>query len=74
VQCYDVESGEQTYSTDLENAGDGGAPAFIRVNSKDQIATGGMYFKGSKYDDKNSDGLFFCLIAPDGNITKFTKG
>lgn len=73
VQCYDVESGDQNYSTDLENAGDGGAPAFIRVNSKDQVATGGMYFKGSKYDDKNSDGLFFSLIGADGSISKFTK-
>jgi len=73
VQGYDVETGEQTYSTDLVDGEDGGAPAFIRVNGKDEIATGGMYFKGSKYDDKNSDGLFFCLLGADGSISKFTK-
>jgi hypothetical protein len=32
-----------------------------------------MYFKGSKYDDKNSDGLFFTLISGEGEIKQFTK-
>jgi len=73
VQCFNVADGEQLFSTDLVNGEDGGAPAFIRITSKGEVATGGIYFKGSKYDDKNSDGMFFCVISEDGTISKFSK-
>lgn len=73
VQCFNVEDGEEVYSTDLVNEDDGGAPAFIRVTASGAVITGGMYFKGSKYDDKNSDGLFFTLISGEGEIKQFTK-
>ncbi len=73
VQCFNVEDGEQLYSTDLTNGEDGGAPAFIRVTANGEVATGGMYFKNSKYDDKNSDGLFFAIISTDGKVNQFTK-
>jgi hypothetical protein len=73
VQCFDLATGDQLYSTDLVNGDDGGAPSFIRIASNGDVATGGMYFKGGKYDDKNSDGLFFSLISSAGAISQFTK-
>jgi len=73
VQCFDLSSGEQIYSTDLLSEEAGGAPSFIRVSPSGEVATGGMYFKGAKYDDKNSDGLFFALLSPTGAVTQFSK-
>ena len=73
VQSVNLETGEAVYSTALVNEDDGAYPDFIRVDDKGVVATGGMYFKDGKYDDKNSDGLFFALISPDGTISKFSK-
>lgn len=73
VQSFDLNTGDQLFSTDLTNGEDGGAPAFIRVADNGDVATGGMYFKKSKYDDKNSDGLFFAIIGNDGATKQFTK-
>ena len=73
VQSFDVATGDQLYSADLKDGTDGGAPSFIRVAENGEVATGGMYFKGSEYDDKNSDGVFFAIISPEGTITQFTK-
>ncbi len=73
IIALNVQDGSTQYSTDLADAEDGGAPAFIRLGSQGEIATGGPYFKKGKYDDKNSDGLFFCILQPDGSIRKMTK-
>lgn len=73
VQQMKVENGEVSYTTSLDNGDDGGFPNFIQVSENGVVATGGMYFKNGKYDDKNSDGLFFALLAADGSITKYSK-
>jgi hypothetical protein len=73
VQSLNVETGDQQYSTPLVNDDDGGYPDFITVDEKGQVASGGMYFKGGKYDEKNSDGLFFTLLNADGSVQKFSK-
>lgn len=73
VQSLNLETGDAIYTTALVNEDDGAYPDFIRVDEKGEVATGGMYFKDGKYDDKNSDGLFFALIAPNGSISKFSK-
>lgn len=73
VQCFNADDGELNFETSLSDKEDGGAPAFIRVDEKDMVLTGGTYFKGSKYDDKNSDGLFLAVINQKGDINSFTK-
>lgn len=73
VMALNVQDGSTQFSTDLADAEDGGAPSFIRVGDQGEVATGGPYFKKGKYDDKNSDGLFFCMLQPDGSIRKMTK-
>jgi hypothetical protein len=73
VQCLSIEDGSNVYSIDLKEGDDGGAPAFIRVSDNGEVVTGGMYFKKSKYDDKNSDGLFLARISPQGKMNAFTK-
>jgi len=73
VQCFDAEDGEIKYETSLTDQTDGGAPAFIRVDETNMVLTGGTYFKGSKYDDKNSDGLFLGVINQKGDINSLTK-
>lgn len=73
VQGINTDNGDQLYSTALTNDDDGGFPNFIRVANDGTVATGGMYFNNGKYDEKNSDGLFFALIAKDGSVSKFSK-
>ena len=73
VQCINADKGEDVYLTALENEGDGGFPGFISIADDGMLATGGMYFANSKYDDKNSDGFFFALIAQDGKTSIFNK-
>lgn len=73
VHSLNVADGSNNYSIDLKDGEDGGAPAFIRVADNGEVVTGGMYFKKSKYDDKNSDGLFLARISPQGKMNNFTK-
>lgn len=73
VQGIKLTDGAEVYTTELKDEDDGGFPNFINVNNEGVVATGGMYFKKGKYDEKNSDGLFFALIDQDGKITKMSK-
>jgi hypothetical protein len=73
VQAYDIENGEQAYSTDLNSGEDGGAPAFIRITPRGEVATGGMYFKKNKYNDKNSEGIFMAIISKEGELKTFSQ-
>lgn len=73
VQGINLMNGEPFYTTALVNDGDGGFPDFITVAQDGTVASGGMYFKDGKYDDKNSDGLFFSLVDAQGGIMKFSK-
>jgi hypothetical protein len=73
VQAYGLEDGEQVFSTDLNSNEDGGAPAFIRVTPRGEVATGGMYFKKNKYNDKNSEGIFMAVVGKDGELKTFSK-
>ncbi len=73
VQGINLDNGDITYTTELSQEDDMGFPSFIRVTNNGTVATGGMYFKDGKYDEKNSDGFFFALINADGTMNKFTK-
>ncbi|MEZ5172158.1 MAG: DUF6770 family protein [Bacteroidia bacterium] len=74
VHCLSAEDGTPVYdAVKLEKDDNGGAPAFIRVADNGSVSTGGMYFKKSKYDDKNSDGLFFARISAKGDMISFTE-
>lgn len=73
VQGIKLENGDELFTTEIKDEDDGGFPDFININDDGTIATGGMYFKNSKYDEKNSDGLFFALLSADGKITKMSK-
>lgn len=73
VQALNAENGEIVYTTELKDEEDGGFPSFIRVAANGNVATGGMYFKNGKYDEKNSDGLFFTVVGADGSIVKTSK-
>lgn len=74
IHCLSAEDGSPVYdAVSLDNGEDGGAPAFIRVGEDGTVATGGMYFKKSKYNDKNSDGLFFARVSKSGQTISYTK-
>lgn len=73
AQRINIETGDAAYTTELKDADDGGFPSFIRVSADGRLATGGMYFRDGKYDDKNSDGFFFASIAADGTMSKWDK-
>jgi hypothetical protein len=73
VQGINIDNGDALFATELKDEDDGGFPEFINVTDDGNVVTGGMYFKNSKYDDKNSDGLFFAVIGMDGKISKMSK-
>ena len=43
------------------------------IDEDKNVVTGGMYFVGEKWDSKNSDGIFFLKLSPEGKQLSYTK-
>jgi hypothetical protein len=68
VVCYDTQSGEEVYAHSLYDGNNSGLPSFLQVTDQGEVATGGMYFKGNEFDDKNSDGIFSVVLDAQGKV------
>ncbi len=73
IVCYDLKTGEIVYNNPLNDETSTGYATFFNVEPDGKLVTGGMYFKGQKFDDKNSDGIFSLIIDPTGKVLSKQK-
>ncbi len=73
VLCLDNNSGDILYNHPLFDGEVTCIPSSFLIDKDKNVVTGGMYFKGEKWDAKNSDGIFFLKLSPDGKQLAYTK-
>jgi hypothetical protein len=73
IYCYETKAGEEVYSYKLYDGEASGFPSVMNVDEKGNLVTGGMYFNGTKFDESNSDGLFFLVLDRTGKSTAYSK-
>jgi len=72
VFCYDGATGTEVYNYKIYDGEVSGFPSVIDVDDQGNLFTGGMYFKGTKFDETNSDGLFFLSLDAKGNKVAYS--
>ena len=70
---FDDNSGTKQFEYDLYNGEITGLPSAFLVEPNGNIVTAGMYFEGSKWQQVNSDGIFFLKLSPEGKQLAFNK-
>ena len=73
ILCYDIATGKEIYACDLYDGEDSGFPNFFNVDDEGVVTSGGMFFKGEKFDNKNSDGIFFLTLDHGGKRMAYSK-
>ncbi|MBW8050798.1 MAG: hypothetical protein FVQ77_10780 [Cytophagales bacterium] len=73
IVCMDDKSGNILYKYPLFDGVVTNVPSAFLIDSKGNIVTGGMYFAGERMSGKNSDGLFFLKLSPEGKKLTYTR-
>lgn len=63
---FDDNTGTKQFEYDLYDGSITGIPSAFLVEEGGNIVTAGMYFEGSKWQEINSDGIFFLKLSPEG--------
>ena len=66
VISMDSKTGEKQYEYNLYDGSITAIPNSFLIEEDGTVCTAGMYFNGEKWDSKNSDGIFFAKVSPDG--------
>jgi len=64
--CVSDETGELIYEYSLYDGTSTCMPSAFLIDKDNNVITGGMYFKGERWDDVNSDGIFFLKLDANG--------
>ncbi|MPL97767.1 hypothetical protein SDC9_43962 [bioreactor metagenome] len=64
--CLSDETGEEIYQYSLYDGTSTCMPSAFLIDKDNNVITGGMYFKGERWDDVNSDGIFFLKLDANG--------
>ena len=67
MTAFSSGSGDKLWSYDLNSKGKVLMPTELAINSKGNVAVGGIYFEGDKIKALNSDGVFFAHVDAKGN-------
>jgi len=73
IVCLDDATGAKLYTYPLYDGEVTGIPSAFLIDKDKNVVTGGMYFKGEKWAAKNSDGIFFLKLSPDGKKLTYKK-
>ncbi len=73
IICYDLATGTETYSYNLFDGQDSGFPFILKAGDNGTVTTSGMFFKGDKFDGKNSDGIFYLTLDAEGKEQAYGK-
>lgn len=66
-------TGEKGYEYSLYDGEVTGIPSTILIDKDGSIVTAGMYFEGERWDNINSDGIFFLRLSPTGEKMFYNK-
>jgi len=64
--CVSDETGDVIYEYSLYDGTSTCMPSAFLIDKDNNVITGGMYFKGERWDDVNSDGIFFLKLDANG--------
>ncbi|HCY23641.1 MAG TPA: hypothetical protein DHV29_09145 [Bacteroidales bacterium] len=64
--CVSDETGEVIYEYSLYDGTSTCMPSAFLIDKDNNVITGGMYFDGERWDDVNSDGIFFLKLDANG--------
>lgn len=67
IMVVDDKTGKLHYSHDLYDGENSGFPESVKITADKSVVSSGMYFKGNKFDQQNSDGLFFLKLTGSGS-------
>lgn len=71
IVCFDDKKGEKLFIHDLYNGSVTGVPTAFLIDKDKNVIAGGMYFDGEKWDNTNSDGIFFLKLSATGKQLVF---
>jgi len=66
IVCMDGKDGKEKFQYPLFDGKTTGIPSAFLIDKEGNIVTAGMYFDGEKWDNTNSDGIFFLKLSKDG--------
>lgn len=64
----DETSGKDLFTYPLYDGTTTAVPSTLLMDETHNIVAGGMYFNGEKWDNTNSDGIFFLKLDPSGKV------
>jgi hypothetical protein len=73
LRCLSTSDGELLYKYPLFDGVVTCIPSSFLVDAGGNVVAGGMFFEGEKWDSKNSDGIFFLKLSPEGEKLIYTK-
>lgn len=73
IMCFNNSDGNQLFQYDLYDGEATAMPTAFLLDAENNLVSGGMYFKGIKWDNVNSDGIFFLKLSADGKKLAYTK-
>lgn len=66
LRNLDAGTGKDVFQFNLSDGETTAMPTALVIDENQNIVTGGMYFKGDKMNNSESEGIFFTKISPTG--------
>ncbi|EMR01667.1 DUF6770 family protein [Cesiribacter andamanensis] len=73
ILCFNNSDGNLIFSHELFDGVATAMPTAFMVDAENNLVSGGMYFEGEKWDNVNSDGIFFLKLSADGKQLAYSK-
>lgn len=68
ILCLDQATGNDIFTYPLYDGTTTAVPSSLIIDETNNIVASGMYFNGERWDNTNSDGIFFSKIDPTGKV------
>jgi hypothetical protein len=69
---FNAKTGDKQYEYSLYDGKITGVPSAFLIDKDGSVVTAGMYFDGEKWDNVNSDGIFFLKLSSTGEKEFYT--
>lgn len=68
IVVLDEATGNEVFTHPLYDGTTTAVPSALLLDDQQNIVAGGMYFNGERWDNTNSDGIFFLKLDPAGKV------
>jgi hypothetical protein len=72
IVCFNGTSGKLNFEQPLYDGARTGIPSSFLIDKAGNVITAGMYFDGEKWDNTDSDGIFFMKLSPEGKKVAYS--